>query len=97
MAYYDGSGQATSKIASIGSDLTSVSNEPTYKDRMKAEYRQLKERYTKLHKLLIKLDAGTLEFPLTCPADLLREQKRYMGEYLRILEIRAEIERVVLE
>lgn len=78
-------------------DMAAVSKEPTYKDRMKAEYLQLKDRYNKLHKILIKLDAGTLEFPLTCPADLLREQKRYMGEYLRILEIRAEIERVVLE
>ena len=93
MTDYNCGGTATSAV----SGLASVSNEPSYKDRMKAEYHQLKERYTKLHKILIKLDAGTLNFPLTCPADLLREQKRYMGEYLRVLEIRAEIEGVVLE
>ncbi|MBQ9720055.1 MAG: hypothetical protein IJV64_05095 [Oscillospiraceae bacterium] len=69
----------------------------TYQDRMKAEYRELKERYQKLHKMLIKNEAGTLGFTLNCPVELLKEQKRYMGEYLRILEIRAEIEKVVLE
>lgn len=74
-----------------------VSNETTYKDRMKAEYRELKDRYQKLHRMLIKNEAGTLGFTLTCPVSLLEEQKRHMGEYLRILEIRAEIEKVVLE
>lgn len=67
-----------------------------YKERMVVEYRELKERYERLHKMLVKHDAGTLGFELNCPVDLLKEQKRHMGEYLRILEIRAEIEKVVL-
>ena len=50
----------------------------------------------KLHKMLIKYDAGTLEFQPTCPIELLRKQKSTMGEYLNILEIRAEIEKVTL-
>lgn len=68
-----------------------------YKERFVNEYRELKERYEKLHKMLVKHDAGTLDFKPTCPVDLLREQKRYMGEYLRILEIRAEIEQINLD
>ena len=33
-----------------------------YKDRFRAEYQQTKIRYDKLHKMLIKYDAGTLPF-----------------------------------
>lgn len=65
-----------------------------YKERFKVEYAELKERYNKLHRMLVKYDAGTLEFTPTCPVDLLREQKATMGKYLNILEIRAEIEDV---
>lgn len=68
-----------------------------YKERMKNEYRELKAKYTKLHKMLVKHDAGTLEFTPTCPIQLLREQASVMGKYLYILETRAEIERVDLE
>lgn len=68
-----------------------------YKERMKNEYRELKERYDKLHKMLIRHDAGTLDFTLTCPIQLLRDQAAVMGRYLYILETRAEIEGVDLE
>lgn len=68
-----------------------------YKKRMVLEYAYIKEKYNKLHKLLIKYDAETLDFDLNCPPSLLKEQKRVMGEYLKILEIRAEIEGVNLE
>lgn len=67
-----------------------------FKDRMKAEYWQTKIRYDKLHKMLIKADARTLTFTPICPIDLLREQKRHMGEYLHCLEVRAEMEGVDL-
>ena len=63
-----------------------------YKERFIAEYRQLKIRYTKLHNMLVKADAGTLDFTPTCPLDLLREQKALMGT----LEVRAQIEGVDL-
>ena len=46
--------------------------------------------------MIVKYDAGTLDFKPTCPIDLLRRQKATMGEYLNILEIRAEIEKIML-
>ena len=70
--------------------------EPDYKVRMKNEYWQLKDRYSKLHNIITKYEAGTLDFELSCPVDLLREQKQAMGHYLHCLEIRAEIEDIKL-
>ena len=70
--------------------------EPDYKERMKKEYWQLKERYDKLHNMCSKYEAGTLDFTPTCSLELLKEQMGIMGDYLRILEIRAEIEGVKL-
>lgn len=68
-----------------------------YKERFYAEYWQTKIRYDKLHRILVKLEAGTLDFTLpTCPRDLLEAQARYMGMYLHQLEIRAEHEKVDL-
>jgi hypothetical protein len=67
-----------------------------YKKRFKAEYQQTKIRYDKLHKMLVKADAGKLEFKPTCPLDLLKEQKAYMGRYLYCLEVRAQIEGIEL-
>ena len=68
-----------------------------WKERVVQEYKELEERYNKLHKMLIKYEAGTLDFTPNCSLELLKEQKRYMGEYLRILEIRSEIEDIDLE
>ena len=68
-----------------------------WKERVVQEYKELEERYNKLHKMLIKYEAGTLDFTPNCSLALLKEQKRYMGEYLRILEIRSEIEDIDLE
>lgn len=68
-----------------------------YKQRMVKEYTELKERYTKLHRMLVKHDAGKLEFTLNCPIDLLRQQESIMEEYLYALEVRAAIEGVELD
>lgn len=70
---------------------------PDYKERFKAEYQQTKIRYNKLHNMLVKADAHTLDFEPTCPLDLLREQKANMGKYLYCLEVRAEIEGIRLD
>lgn len=67
-----------------------------YKQRFINEYVELKDKYTKLHKMLVKYDAGKLEFTPTCLIDLLRKQKSLMGQYLNILEVRAIIEDVEL-
>ena len=67
-----------------------------WKERLRAEYHQVKERYEKLHKMIVKYDAGTLDFTPNCALDLLNWQARAMGEYLYVLEIRAEIEKIDL-
>ena len=70
--------------------------ETDYKERMKKEYWQLKDRYTKLHNMCVKYEAGTLDFKPTCSLELLKEQKAAMGRYLGVLEVRAEIEGIKL-
>ena len=67
-----------------------------YKERFKAEYYQTRIRYDKLHRMIVKADAGTLEFKPTCSIELLKEQKSAMGKYLYCLEVRAEIEGIEL-
>lgn len=78
-------------------DTIALMQSDDYKDRFKAEYFQTKIRYDKLHKMLIKLDAGTLDFKPTCSKIVLLEQKRRMGEYIRSLQLRAEIEGINLD
>lgn len=77
-------------------DTIEMMNSPDYKERFKAEYQQLKIRYDKLDAMTVKYEAGTLNFTPSCSLELLKEQKRYMGCYLRCLKIRAEIEGVAL-
>lgn len=48
--------------------------EETYQDRFVKEYIELKGRYKKLHKMLVKYDAMTLEFTPTCPIEILKAQ-----------------------
>lgn len=67
-----------------------------YKERFKAEYRQVKIRYDKLDSMTVKYEAGTLPFTPTCSLELLKEQKKHMGNYIRCLKIRAEIENIDL-
>ena len=78
-------------------DTIELMTSDDYKERFKAEYLQTKIRYDKLHRMLVKNEAGKLDFTPTCPISNLMTQKRYMGEYLRCLEIRAEIEGIDLE
>lgn len=68
-----------------------------YKERMMQEYQELKQRYDSLHKMLVKLDAGTLDFTPTCPPVLLKEQADIMNKYMYILEVRAEVEGIGVE
>lgn len=77
-------------------DTIEMMNSEDYKERFRAEYWQTKIRYQKLHTMLIKWEANKLDFTPTCPFELLREQKRFMGEYLNKLEVRAVIEDIEL-
>ena len=67
-----------------------------YEERFKAEYQQVKIRYDKLDAMTVKYEADTLPFTPTCPLELLKEQKKHMGNYIRCLKIRAEIEGITL-
>lgn len=77
-------------------DTIEMMTSADYKERFKAEYWQTKIRYEKLHKMCVQYDAGTLSFTPTCSIMVLKEQKSYMGRYLNMLEIRAEIENIDL-
>ena len=78
-------------------DLMCSSN---YKERFIAEYRQTKIRYEKLKYFCNKIEVETmLGKEVTkhdCPLELLREQHKYIGLYLSVLEKRALIENIVL-
>ena len=77
-------------------DTVDIMCSTDYKERFIAEYKQTKIRYEKLHKMIVKYEAGTLDFTPTCPIELLKEQASYMGKYLYILEVRAQLEGVNL-
>ncbi len=78
-------------------DTVKMMNSADYKDRFIAEYMQAKIRYEKLHKMVVKYEAKTLNFTPSCSIDLLKEQKKHMGDYLYCLEVRAEIEDISLD
>ncbi len=67
-----------------------------WKDRLLAEYWQTKIRYSALHRMLVRYDAGTTTLTLT-DAGQMRNQKRLMGDYLYQIEVRAEREGINLD
>lgn len=77
-------------------DTVGLMESSDYKDRFKGEYWQTKIRYNKLHKMVVKYEANTLDFTPTTPLDVLKKQLSYMGMYLYTLEIRAQLEGVEL-
>ena len=89
-------------------DTIGMMQSEDYKERFKAEYHQTKTRYEKLKVFNTKIEAkqrecycATPPHPISdpkfdCPPSLLREQQRVMGEYLHLLELRAEIEHIDL-
>lgn len=77
-------------------ETVGLMNSEDYRDRFVAEYLQTRIRYMSLHKMCIRYEAGTLSFTPKCSLELLKEQKSYMGNYLRCLEVRAEIEGITL-
>lgn len=74
-------------------DTIELMTSEDYKERFRAEYLQAKIRYDKLHKMLVKYDAGALNFKPS-NIDLLRKQAATIGQYLYILETRAIIEKI---
>lgn len=78
-------------------DTINLMTSDDYKERFKAEYHQVKIRYDKLDEMTVKYEAGTLPFTPNCSLELLKEQKKHMGNYIRCLKIRAEIENIKLD
>ena len=78
-------------------DIIGLMCSEDYKDRFKAEYLQLKMRYNKLHKMIVKYEANKLDFKPSCDIELLKKQKAAMGNYLYCLEVRAQIEGIDLK
>lgn len=81
-------------------ETVELMNSEDYKERFIAEYHQVKIRYEKLKNFCNKIEVETmLGKEVTkhdCPLELLREQQKYMGLYLSVLEKRALIENIVL-
>lgn len=75
-------------------DTITLMNSEDYKERFIAEYYQTKIRYDKLHKMIVKLEANKLDFEPATGIEILKQQAKYMGNYLYILEVRAEIENI---
>ena len=67
-----------------------------YKERFKGEYYQVKERYERLRKMVVRYQAETLNFEPKCDLELLKSQLSAMRDYIYILEVRAQIEGVEL-
>ena len=77
-------------------DTIELMNSDDYKERFKAEYYQTKIRYDKLHEMIVKYDAKSLDFELSCDIEMHRRQAKAMEEYLYLLEVRAKIEKIEL-
>lgn len=77
-------------------DTIELMESSDYQDRFRAEYHQLRIRCEKLDAMIVKYEAGTLDFAPSCPIDLLKEQEKHMIEYLHAMKIRAEIEKISL-
>ena len=77
-------------------DTIKLMKSEDYKERFVAEYMQTKIRYNNLHKMIVRMEAGTLDFIPDTPILILKNQKSFMGQYLNQLEIRAEIEGIAL-
>lgn len=77
-------------------DTIELMNSEDYRERFKAEYYQTKIRYDKLHKMIVKMEAGTCDFAPSCSLEVNKEQAKYMGMYLHVLEVRAQIEKIEL-
>lgn len=63
-----------------------------HKDRLVAEYEQVRIRLEHLEVILEKEQRGELGFELSCPAELLQEQAETMREYKAVLARRMLIE-----
>lgn len=77
-------------------DTIDLMNSSDFRDRVRAEYYQLKIRQEGLAKMLKGYKEGTLNFAPNCSYELLHTQLVYMECYKNVLEERAKIENIEL-
>lgn len=68
-----------------------------YKERFKAEYKQLVIRADRLGDIINAANENRLGYSLTCSLELLDQQLNYMCGYMAILEERAKTEGINLD
>ena len=78
-------------------DTSLLMKSKDFKDRFRAEYYQLENRYQGLKKMLESYKNGTLPFKPLCNYELLYEQLIHMGNYAKTLDERATIEGIELD
>ena len=83
------------KILTLG-ETAKMMLSKDYKERFKAEYYQLVNRYESLKSMLEKWDAGTLGFTPDCTRGIYEAQLETMEKYIAMLEIRAYFEKIDL-
>ena len=67
-----------------------------FKDRFRAEYYQVKYRYEKLMDTINDIKSGEADFTPLCPIDLYEIQSDAMYNYMKVLESRAQFEKIEL-
>lgn len=72
-------------------DTIELMTSADWKDRFKAEYLQLKIRYNKLHKMIVRRESGMNDFCTPISLDSWKNQAWFMGMYLFELEKQAAI------
>ena len=77
-------------------DTIELMQSTDYKDRFKAEYYQLADRYKKLKVMLEKWKKGELNFTPASPITFWNMQIKAMSDYKAALELRAETEGIKL-
>lgn len=68
-----------------------------YKERFKAEYKQLIIRLDRLETIINKFYDDDLDFTLSCPIELLIDQSDIMERYVEVLRKRASHEGINLD
>lgn len=68
-----------------------------YKERFKAEYWQLVDKYNKLSAFIARYKAKTLDFELKSDIKLLEAQALHMEAYAGVLRDRAKLEGIKLD
>ena len=80
------------KSESIDKPWLALQSSYDWEERLKGEYLQLKDRLDKLHRTLVKIDAGTIDFKGKTTIPVLLTQEKHMANYLHTLEVRMELE-----